>query len=39
MAGASFDFTGDYDAMLLASAAMFAVAILALTQAKAAVSR
>ena len=39
MIGASFDLTGKYDAMLLASAAMFAVAILALTQAKAAVSR
>lgn len=39
MAGASFDLTGKYDAMLLASAAMFAVAILALTQAKAAASR
>ena len=36
MAGASYDFTGDYAAMLLASAAMFAIAILALTQAKAA---
>ena len=35
MAGASFDFTGDYNAMFLASAAMFAIAILALTQAKA----
>ena len=39
MIGASYDLTGDYAAMLLASAAMFAVAILALTQAKAAVSR
>ena len=35
MSGASFDFTGDYAAMLLATAAIFAAAILALTQAKA----
>ena len=34
MIGASFDFTGDYAAMLLATAAMFAAAILALTQAQ-----